>query len=79
LKNDHPHGNLAPVTLLSHPKLIANTLFEHFGSLFGTAMKAKGIVVKGSGEVCVLRSIGTDEIQKDQLLLFWVSQIALCL
>jgi hypothetical protein len=43
------------------------------------AMKAKGIGVKGGGKVRVLRSIGTDEIQKDLLLLFWVSQIALCL
>ena len=29
--------------LLSDPKLIANPLFKHFGGLFGTAMKAKGV------------------------------------
>ncbi len=63
--------------LVSNAKLIADPLFEHCDGLFGMAMKAKGFVVKGSGEVCVLRSIGTDEIQKDQLLLFWASQIAL--
>jgi len=43
------------------------------------AMKAEGFVVKGGSEVWIIRSIGTDEIQKDYLLLFWVSQIALCL
>jgi hypothetical protein len=79
LKNDHLHGILAPVMLVSDAKLIANPLFEHCDGLFGMAIKAKGIVVKGGSEVCVLRSIGTHEIQKDQLLLFWVSQIALCL
>jgi hypothetical protein len=79
LKNNQLHGTLTPVVLVPDAKLIANTLFEHFGSLFGTAMKAKGIGVKGSGEVRGLRSIGTDEIQKDLHLLFWVAQIALCL
>jgi hypothetical protein len=79
LKDDHLHGILAPNMLLSHPKLIAKPLFEHCNGLFGMAMKVKGFVVKGGNEVCVVRSIGTDEIQKDHLLLFWVSQIALCL
>ena len=65
LKYDHLHRILTPVMLLTHPKLIANALFKHFGGLFGMAMKAKGIGVEGSGEVCVIRSIGTDEIQKD--------------
>jgi hypothetical protein len=65
--------------LVPGAKLIANPLFKHFGGLFETAMKAKGFVVKGGSEVCVIRSIGTHETQKDQLLLFWVPQIALCL
>jgi hypothetical protein len=79
LKHDHLCGILAPVKLLSHPKLIANALFKHCNGLFGMAMKTKGFVVKGGSEVRVLRSIGTDEIQKDLLLLFWASQFALCL
>jgi hypothetical protein len=79
LKNDHPHGILAPVMLVSDAKLIANPLFEHCNGFFGVAMKAKGFFVKGGGKVCVLQPIGTDKIQKDLLLLFWVSQIALCL
>jgi hypothetical protein len=45
--------------LLSHPKLIANPLLKHCEGLFGAAMKAKGFVVKGSGEVWIIRSIGT--------------------
>jgi len=79
LKYDHLHGLLAPNMLLSHPKLIANPLFKHCDGLFGMAMKAKGFVVKGGGKVWIIRSIGTHETQKDQLLLFWVPQIALCL
>ena len=65
--------------LLSHPKLIANPLLKHCDGLFGMAMKVKGFVVKGGSEVWIIRSIGTDEIQKDRLLLFGVSQSALCL
>jgi hypothetical protein len=34
--------------LVSNAKLIATALFEHCDGFFGTAMKAKGIVVKGS-------------------------------
>jgi hypothetical protein len=77
LKYDHLHGLLVPVMLISEAKLVANALFEHCDGFFGAAMKAKGIGVKGGSEVCVIRSIGTHEIQKDQLLLFWVSQIAI--
>ena len=77
MKHDDLHGLLAPKMLLSHPKLIANPLLKHCDGLFGMAMKVKGFVVKGGSEVCVIRSIGTDEIQKDQLLLFGVAQIAL--
>ncbi len=42
LKNDHPHGILVPVLLVSDAKLIANSLFEHCDGLFGAAMKANG-------------------------------------
>ena len=79
MKYDYPHGILPRIMLVSDAKLIANPLFEHCDGFFGAAMKAKGIGVKGGGKARVLRSIRTDEIQKDQLLLFWVSQIALCL
>lgn len=57
-------------------KLIADAFFEHCDGFFWAAMKAKAIVIKGSGEVCRLRSIGTDEIQLDLDLLFSVAQIA---
>ena len=77
MKYDHLHGLLVPVMFISEAKLVANALFEHCDGFFGAAMKAKGIGVKGGSEVCVIRSIGTHEIQKDQLLLFWVSQIAI--
>ncbi|HEY8031568.1 MAG TPA: hypothetical protein VIF02_04065 [Methylocella sp.] len=62
--------------LISAAKLIADAFFEHCDGLFGAAMKAKAIVVKGSGKVCRLRSIGTDEIQLDLDLLLSVSQVA---
>ncbi|HEY8008315.1 MAG TPA: hypothetical protein VIE66_16305 [Methylocella sp.] len=62
--------------LIYSAKLIADAFFEHCDGLFGAAMKAKAIVVKGSGEVCRLRSTGADEIQSDLDLLLWVSQIA---
>ena len=48
MKHDHPHGTLAPVMLVSNAKLIATALFEYCDGFFGTAMKAKGIVVKGT-------------------------------
>jgi len=42
--------------LVPDAKLIANALFEHCDGLFGMAMKAKGIGVKGGGKVRVCRS-----------------------
>jgi hypothetical protein len=79
-ENEAPRPiNDEPVEIERDVPETADTLFEHFNGLFGMAMKAKGIGVEGSGKVRFLRSIGTHEIQKDQLLLFWVSQIPLCL
>ena len=59
--------------LLSHPKLIANALFKHFGGLFGMAMKAKGIGVEGSGEVCVIRSSGPMKFKR--IWAFWIDRV----
>ena len=65
---------ITPLRRLLHPvtqfPVIANPLLKHCDGLFGMAMKVKGFVVKGGSEVSVIRSIGTHEIQKDQLLLF---------